>query len=342
MTRRAPLLVLALLAVCLGAAAASPAFAQAGPFGVGNPELGASAPQGSIFAWIIHQQSVFYLALKSGLRAMKTDPNAGWWMVTLSFLYGVFHAAGPGHGKAVITSYVLANDETLKRGIMLALISAFVQGVMAILLVGSAILIFNLTALQMTDATTALERTSAAAIFGLGLWLVWVKIVEPILRARRAARAAPVAASEADVVDCAIGGDPAAVSAACPCGVQHMPDPALIKGPFDWKKALGAIAAVGVRPCTGALIVLVFAFAQGMRLAGIGSVMAMALGTGFTVSVLASLAVSARNLALKIAGDEGPWPRRILRTAEVTGALLVLTAGSLLAGAAIWGGPVGG
>lgn len=334
-----------LLAVALGLlaiATAAPAFAQAGPFGVGNPELGASAPHGSIFAWIIHQQSVFYLALKSGLRAMKADPNAGWWMVVLSFAYGVFHAAGPGHGKAVITSYVLANDETLKRGIVLAFISAMVQGVMAIVLVGAAILIFNLTALQMTDATTALERASAAAILALGLWLVWTKIVEPILRARRAARAAPAAASEADVVDCAIGGDPAAFAASCACGVQHMPDPSLIKGPFDWKKALGAIAAVGIRPCTGALIVLVFAFAQRMPVAGMASVMAMALGTGTTVSALASLAVSARALALRIAGDEGPWPLRILRAAEVTGALLVLAAGTLLTGAAIWGGPIGG
>nr|MCE1238169.1 nickel/cobalt transporter [Hyphomicrobiales bacterium] len=335
----------ALLGLALGVALlglAAPVFAQAGPFGVGNPELGTSAPQGTIFAWIIHQQSVFYLALKSGLRAMKADPHAGLWMVVLSFLYGVFHAAGPGHGKAVITSYVLANDETLKRGMILAFISALVQGVVAIALVGAAILVFNLTALQMTDATTALERASAAAIFALGLWLTWTKIVEPILRARRAALAVPAPASEADVVDCAIGGDPAAVAPACPCGVSHIPDPKLIKGPFDWKKALGAIAAVGIRPCTGALIVLVFAFAQRMPFAGMASVVAMALGTGTTVAALASLAVSARALALRIAGDEGPWPMRILRTAEVTGALLVLTAGTLLGGAAIWGGPIGG
>ena len=343
--RRARLSGPVVAAVVIGLAVvvvAAPAFAQAGPFGVGNPELGATVPHGGVFGWIVAQQNAFYLALKSGLRAMKTQPHAGWWMVALSFLYGVFHAAGPGHGKAVITSYVLANDETLKRGIVLAFISAVVQGAVAILLVGAAILVFNLTALQMTDATTALERTSAAAILGLGLWLGWVKIVEPLLRARRAARAAPVQASEADVVDCAIGGDPAAVTQACACGVSHMPDPSLIKGPFDWRRALGAIAAVGIRPCTGALIVLVFAFAQGMPGPGMASVMAMALGTGFTVSVLASLAVSARNLALRIAGDEGPWPLRILRAAEVTGALLVLFAGTMLTGAAIFGGPIGG
>ena len=322
----------------LGVAAAH---AQAGPFGVGAPELGAMPGHGTFFDWVMHQQNQFYLALKSGLRAMKSDPHAGLWMAALSFGYGVFHAAGPGHGKAVITSYVLANDETLKRGIMLSFVSAFLQALVAIVLVGGAIRVFNLTAVQMTDATTALEYTSAFAVLGLGLWLGWTKIVEPILRARRAARAVAVA-REDDVVDCAIGGDPAAFAASCACGTAHMPDPALIKGPFDWRRALGAIAAVGMRPCTGALIVLVFAHAPGMPFAGVASVLAMALGTGFTVSLLASIAVGARGLALRIAGDEGPWALRVLRSAEIGGALIVIAAGVTLAGAALFGHPTGG
>ena len=337
--RVAVALLAAGLVSLLGVAAAH---AQSGPFGVGAPELGAMPAHGTFFDWVIHQQNQFYLSLKAGLRAMKADPHAGLWMAALSFGYGVFHAAGPGHGKAVITSYVLANDETLKRGIMLSFVSALLQGLVAIVLVGGAIRIFNLTAVQMTDATTALEYTSAFAVLGLGVWLGWTKIVEPILRARRAARAMPATASEADVVDCAIGGDPAAFAASCACGTAHMPDPSLIKGPFNWRRALGAIAAVGMRPCTGALIVLVFAHAQGMALAGVASVLAMALGTGFTVSLLASIAVCARGIALRIAGDEGPWALRVLRGAEVGGALIVIAAGVTLAGAALFGHPTGG
>ncbi len=328
--------------VCLLGAAA--AHAQSGPFGVGAPELGAMPGHGTFFDWVMHQQNQFYLSLKAGLRAMKSDPHAGLWMAALSFGYGVFHAAGPGHGKAVITSYVLANDETLKRGIMLSFVSAFLQGMVAIVLVGGAIRIFNLTAVQMTDATTALEYTSAFAVLGLGLWLGWTKIVEPVLRARRAARAVAVA-REDDVVDCVIGGDPAAaaaMAAACACGATHMPDPKLIKGPFNWRRALGAIAAVGMRPCTGALIVLVFAHAQGMPFAGVASVLAMAMGTGFTVSLLASIAVGARGLALRIAGDEGPWAMRVLRSAEIGGALIVIAAGVTLAGAVMFGHSTGG
>ncbi len=337
--------IVAALVVAAGVGlAVEPASAQAGPFGVGSPEQGLGSPSGGgVFAWVAAKQNEFYRAMTAGLKAMRGNPSAGWWMVALSFGYGVFHAAGPGHGKAVITSYVLAADETLKRGIVLAFVSALVQGLVAIVFVAAAIRLFHLTAVQMTDATTALERTSAAAILTLGLWLAWTKIVSPALASwRERRRAAAVTASEADVVDCAIGGDPVAAAAACACGVAHMPPPELVKGPLDWKRALSAIGAVGIRPCTGALIVLVFAFAQSMPIAGVASVLAMALGTGLTVSALAAFAVSMRGLALRIAGDEGPWARRVLRGAEAFGALLVLGLGVLLAGAAIVGAPAGG
>ena len=68
----------------------------------------------------------------------------------------------------------------------------------------------------------------------------------------------------------------------------------------------------------------------------------MALGTGLTVSARAAFAVSMRGLALRSAGDEGPWARRVLRGAEAFGALLVFGLGVLLAGAAIVGAPAGG
>lgn len=334
-------LVGGLVAVAL-TAAIEPALAQAGPFGVGTPEAGAAVPTSGIFAWVAAKQNEFYRGLTAGLKAMRRDPNAGAWLVLLSFGYGVFHAAGPGHGKAVITSYVLANRETLKRGIVLSMISALVQGLVAIVFVGLAVTVFRLTALQMTDATTAFERTSAAAILWLGLWLAWTKIVAPTIAAWRAARAAPAVAVETGVVDLAIDATGMSANRAaelCACGQVHAPDPTMLGGPFDLRKALAAIAAVGIRPCTGALIVLVFSFAQGLPFAGMLSVLAMALGTGITVSALAAVAVTARGLALRFAGDDETWSLRVLRGAEILGALIVLAMGVLLAGASFFGGP---
>ncbi len=339
--RRDRAVLVAVSAAVVILAAIVPALAQAGPFGVGTPEIGAGAPANSLFAWIAAKQNAFYRALTAGLKAMRADPHAGFWLVVLAFAYGVFHAAGPGHGKAVITSYVLANRETLRRGILLSLISALLQGLVAIVFVGAAILIFRLTALQMTDATTALEKTSATAILALGLYLGWTKIVSPTFAAWRAARAAPAVAVESGVVDLAIDATGMARNRAaelCACGQVHAPDPTTLGGPFDLKKAVAAIAAVGIRPCTGALIVLVFAFAQGLPWAGVMAVVAMSIGTGITVSALATAAVSLRALALRIAGDDGVWSYRVMRGAEIVGALIVLTMGVLLAGASFFGG----
>ncbi len=320
-------------------AAIEPALAQAGPFGVGAPEVGGGS-HGGIFGWIAAQQSGFYKAMTGGLRAMRADPHAGWWLIAVAFAYGVFHAAGPGHGKAVITSYVLANNQTWKRGVFLSFVSALFQGAVAIVFVGVAITVFRLTSLQMTDATMVLERTSAMAILALGLWLGWTKIVAPMVVAYRGARAAPAVAREEDVIDCAIGSPQRTPIAAalCACGQSHGPDPSTLEGTFDLRRAFSAIVAVGMRPCTGALIVLVFAFAQGLVWAGMAAVTAMAIGTGLTVAVLATIAVTARGFALRIAGEEGPWPLRILRTAEIGGALMVLSMGILLTGAAFTGG----
>lgn len=344
MNRRASRLLLGLALVALSAAAVlhgvDVAHAQAGPFGVAAPEAGGPVAHDGVFGWIAHKQSEFYKALTGGLRKMRADPNAGWWLIALSFAYGVFHAAGPGHGKAVITSYVLANNQTWKRGVFLSFVSAIFQGLAAIVFVAAAMAVFRLTALQMTDATMVLERTSALAILSLGLWLAWTKVIVPARTALAERAALPALATEDDVVDCAIATPqrPSIAAALCACGQSHGPDPSTLEGTFDLRRAASAILAVGVRPCTGALIVLVFAFTQGLLAAGVASVLAMAIGTGATVAALASFAVGARSLALRVAGEEGPWPIRILRAGEIGGAALVLTMGVLLTGAAFLGG----
>ena len=108
------------------------------------------------------------------------------------------------------------------------------------------------------------------------------------------------------------------------CGHSHAPDPRLISGEnFGWRTAWAAIVAVGLRPCTGALVVLSFAFLNGLWVSGIVSVFAMALGTAITVSVLATLAVMAKNWAVAIGGD-GRVGNRIHAGIEVFGAALVV------------------
>jgi nickel/cobalt exporter len=114
------------------------------------------------------------------------------------------------------------------------------------------------------------------------------------------------------------------------CGHSHVPDPAMLVGDrFDWRTAWSAVAAVGLRPCSGALIVLTFAFLNGLWAGGVLSVLAMAVGTAITVSILATLAVTAKNVAVSLAGD-GRAGNRIHAAIEIGGASLVMLLGLVL------------
>lgn len=91
--------------------------------------------------------------------------------------------------------------------------------------------------------------------------------------------------------------------------------------------------AVGLRPCSGALIVLTFALLNGLYLGGILSVFAMSIGTAITVSALACLAVGAKDVAIRYSGSGSAV--RVTNGIEIFGALCVFVIGALLLTAAL-------
>lgn len=346
-----------LLTVCLAAAA----HAQSS-LGIGANE--ATLPSTGLFAgffnWVNAEQQRFYRALSGALKSMRDDGGGIWLLVALSFAYGVFHAAGPGHGKAVISSYMIANEVALRRGIMLSFVSALLQGAAAIVLIGLVYLVLRGSSLSMTDATRFLETGSYALITGFGAWLLWRKAgrrLAGLLRPRSALAVAGVPGSTAALFD-THGSEPgrrdgagavqtgrfAAADCSHPlidrdgscteCGRSHAPDPRMLAGAeFDWRTAWTAIVAVGIRPCTGALIVLSFALLNGLVLGGIVSVLAMSIGTAITVSILATLAVVAKNWAIAFAGHGTGGAVRA--GIEIGGALLVFLLGALMLAASL-------
>ena len=345
------LALFAVIAALLFTASVDAALAQAmrHPFAVGASEAGGAS--GGIMGWLLAEQSRFYLMLTSTIRAISTNGSAAWTLAGLSFGYGVFHAAGPGHGKAVIASYMIANERALKRGLVLTGLAALLQGLVAIAIVTIAALIFNATAKRMTDAAAIIEQVSYAAIAALGLWLVWRKGRALIALLR------PVHASVFSRAHAGYSGELALVAApgskgfACSahhhdhvhdesCGHVHAPDPATLDNAnFSWSSALATIVAAGARPCSGAILVLVFSLAQGIYLAGIGAALAMAAGTGLTTGALAATAVFAKSFAEKLLGTEGGRGLMIARSAEFLAALLVLFVGvGLLIGASMMRG----
>jgi nickel/cobalt transporter (NicO) family protein len=315
------------------------------PFGGPRPS-GAEAPAGGIVGWLLAKQSEFYRQMSSTIRAAKSDGSAVWTLLAISFAYGIFHAAGPGHGKAVISSYLVANRETARRGIVLSFASALMQSLVAVVMVGICAVVLNATAKTMCGAERAIEIASYALIAVFGARLVWTK-GGGFLRAPRPPRLVPamaVAAQHHDHHDRDHdhhGHSHAHAHASVAhdhghdhghvhdehCGHSHGPDPSELAGPGGWRRGLSAIFAVGIRPCSGAILVLVFALAQGLFWAGVVATFVMGLGTAITVATIAVVAVSARGLAQRLSGARDGGGALIMRGVEFGASALVLLFG---------------
>ncbi|WP_208988162.1 MULTISPECIES: DUF1007 family protein [unclassified Pseudovibrio] len=308
---------------------------------VGAAYANLRGPEMNIFqqgmATITRLQNEFYLKLTSALRNFRNNPSAGWLLMLISFAYGVFHAAGPGHGKAVISSYVIADEQTLKKGIALSFASAFAQAMTAIVLVGGAGVLLRLTSTAINATARWFELGSYVLVFLLGLYLVWQRVLKPWFGKKPASSCGH---SRGDDHAHTHDHDHAGHGEVCSsCGHAHAPDPKMVQNSAMTLTSIWSIIlAVGLRPCTGALIVLAFAFSQGMIWAGVASTLVMALGTGITVSILASLAVLSREVALRIWGADSQAGTVILRGFEVVGALTILLMGTLMLIAGLNGG----
>nr|WP_189371415.1 nickel transporter [Achromobacter spanius] len=384
LSRGGAVLGFALLLLLGGMSAAAAQGAH--PFGVPESGAGMGGPGwlANFFGQVSVWQSHFYRQLTGAVRAWQADGGAAWTLIGLSFAYGVFHALGPGHGKAVISSYVLANRQTARNGALLALASALIQALVAIVLVAVLALVFNATAATMNQATRWLELASYALVTLLGAWLVWIKAIRPLLPGRRQGAVAgtvPATASTHAVPmagaglttgaspprgappegappkgAAALNAIPVYASAAsvtvglphhhhhhhhddCGCGHAHVPAPEQVAGSLSWRRAASAILAVGLRPCSGALIVLVFALSQGFFMAGVASALAMGAGTGLTVAALACLAVAAGGAATRVGQRlSSKGAARLRYSVEALAAMAVLLLGVMLLGGMLAGG----
>ena len=330
---KASRIALLLAAGAVTLALSADAEAAQSPFGIATPDspsgAGFGGPLGPVFQWIALRQAEFYRSLTGTLTRIKADGTAAWLLVALSFAYGVFHAAGPGHGKAVISSYLVASGETVRRGVAISFVAAFAQAVTAVVFVSLAALVFRATALAMTTATEWLEIGSYAAIAVLGAWLVWSKSFGG--GHHHHGGAGDAAHDGRDHHD--HGHDDH--HGQCH---DHAHRPTLSgRSGNPLLKAWSTILAIGIRPCSGAIIVLVFALSQGLFAIGVVSTFVMALGTGVTVAALATVAVSAKGLALRFAGAESRFAGGLLRTVEIGGGAVVLDVGLLLLGGALQG-----
>jgi len=308
-TRKLTLIIVATVAVLLGVFAALP-----GGIGGGWP-------------WLVHivadTQRALHAELATAVKAVRdSGPAAQLWLIGLSFLYGVFHAAGPGHGKVVISTYLLTHESQLKRGIGLAFASSFVQGLTALAIVWIAVGLLGWAFRDARGVVDDIEVASFALVGLLGFALMVAAGRRLFSRWRTSGHAH--------------SGD----SHACgTCGHSHGIAQQDLDKSSSWAGMAAVVLAVGIRPCSGGVLVLLFAHVAGVPISGAIAVMAMSLGTAATVSTLAALAVHARRTSLRLADalpeDRAGRVSTALDAVAFAGGGLVLALGISLVGAAL-------
>ncbi|XWY22344.1 zinc transporter permease subunit ZevB [Bisgaard Taxon 45] len=258
--------------------------------------------------------------------------EAGMWLIGISFLYGVFHAIGPGHGKFIIATYLSTHQTQLKTSMTLTFLSSLVQGGVAVCLTSLVVVILNLSSAYFKLSQLWLERIAFLFLLLLGirwcyqngrkLYLDYVKTRQksPLKIYALQFDRSPIKFGQRPI-------EPEQVhSVTCGCGHQHAPNPSQLTQARDWQSQLLVIFSIGMRPCSGAIFILFLAYMLDLYSWGIIATFAMAFGTGLTLSGFALIVLYARNTAMNV----GKWYQFSPTLQQRWGGLLKLVAGIVL------------
>ncbi len=247
----------------------------------------------------LHRYLVMYL-----LQLNNHEYSGGLWLLVGAFLYGVLHAIGPGHGKFIVTTYLSTNKESLLAARVVPFIGSLMQGISAILFVFILAVGFNLASGDLSTSRWYVEKISAVMIGAFGLFIIYQALRS--LRSRRLA-----------------------ISALKPlhqhgenCGCGHHGVGTLL-AESDWKTRLGVILAIGARPCSGAIMILMFANALGIVTWGIAAVMTMALGTALSILGLSLAVRYARERTVAMFGGVS-GPRWVIPAVKIAGGAMLI------------------
>lgn len=258
------------------------------------------------------------------LQQVASNPHqAGLTLMGFSLLYGVLHALGPGHGKVVIATFLATHPTKMKTSLQLTLAAAVVQGTVAIALVTVMLGVLQLSSRQLHLSSYWLEKGSYLLVSGLGLWLCW----RAVKKIGQALRPAPARMSITRIVP--VGHQH---GEHCGCGHQHVPDNAMLSQATGWKTRTAVVLSMGLRPCSGAIMMLLFSKVIGVYVWGVLSALVMALGTALTVSAMALVVQLSRALAQRLSRNKSPsaWQAVALHCLALTGGILLVGAGALL------------
>lgn len=253
----------------------------------------------------LHRYLVMYL-----LQLNNHEYSGGLWLLTGAFFYGVLHAIGPGHGKFIVTTYLSTNKESLFAARAVPFIGSLMQGVSAILFVFILVVGFNLASGDLSTSRWYVEKISAVMIGLFGVFVIYQAL--KTLRPRRLfiSSLKPLHAHDEH----------------CGCG-HHGVGASLAQA--DWKTRFGVVLAIGARPCSGAIMILMFANTLGMVSWGMAAVMTMALGTALSILGLSLAVRYARERTVAFFGGSGgnSW---IMPAVKIAGGVMLILFASIL------------
>ena len=277
-------------------------------------------PFRSALSSLVEVQRQLNTRLRGDLRAVRDQGGLtpALAIITISFLYGIFHAVGPGHGKVVVGSYFLSRRSRLLHGLAMSGSAALVQSVSAIILVGLLALVLEAGSSEIMARAGQLEELSYAAICGLGLWMAW-----GVISGRTCCE------HHDDEAHGAHDAHDHHEHDHCGCGHYHHHDhahkPVAKPQRPEWLQVILTGGAVGLRPCSGAILVLLFTLANGIFWVGVVSTLAMGVGVAITVSVV-SLGMVGLQRGLSAIGAERT--QRLRQGLALTGSLLITLLGA--------------
>ncbi|MBV2119928.1 MAG: nickel/cobalt transporter [Candidatus Thiodiazotropha sp. (ex Ctena orbiculata)] len=267
-------------------------------------------------AWIWLKQREFHRKLTRELRKLRGKDGVGWALVLMSFLYGVLHAAGPGHGKMVLTTYLLTHRNHLNRGIAMGVTAALLQGVTALLLVYGLVGMAGWLPQETETASLWTTRISFILLAIIGLYLL-----------TRAAVSLTHSVRQLRYETGHVHHNHAGHIHGEGCGCRHLPNAVEIDTIGSRRATAGVVLAIGLRPCTGAVLVLILASVMDLIWHGALAVMAMSAGTAITVVVLAIFATKAREWASTVVAHRSPlWSLTAGGAGVLGGGLILLLA----------------
>lgn len=283
-----------------------------------------------LFTQIADWQRLFNQLISDNLHHIQQhSAAAGVTLITASFLYGVIHALGPGHGKFIIASYLSTHESRLKQSIKLSVFSSLTQGIVAVVATSVVLIVLNLSSRYFKLSQLWLERGAFLLLAGLGLYWIYQgsrTLKKPSTTLFQINKLTPLSSqtsSQSAVKNHrTFSTEHAPV---CACGHQHLPNAQQLKKAEDWKSQLLVILSIGMRPCSGAIFVLFLSYMLDIYLWGVVATLAMSLGTGLMLALFAALVKYTRHLAITL----GNWYGKGF-TRYHSEALMKLVAGGIM------------